>query len=186
LVNLLQVRFPSHFSSDLKDLLRNLLQVDLTKRFGNLRNGVNDIKGHKWFLSTDWIAIYQRKVSRILYRDSKNVQLECMAMACTRRVAHDIPCANVSKPFSRYWSQTYWGHDLDISGSSNVTVCHFINWWSIGTEPLFPAVSEIFGPTHTHVMNTLKNEPTKITNTTDRNTFWRRYLVNNNKDDKIH
>lgn len=57
-----KVRFPSHFSSDLKDLLRNLLQVDLTKRFGNLRNGVNDIKGHKWFLSTDWIAIYQRKV----------------------------------------------------------------------------------------------------------------------------
>ena len=62
---MLQVRFPSHFSSDLKELLRNLLQVDLTKRFGNLRNGVNDIKSHKWFLSTDWIAIYQRKVGRI-------------------------------------------------------------------------------------------------------------------------
>ena len=59
-----QVRFPSHFSSDLKDLLRNLLQVDLTKRFGNLKNGVNDIKNHKWFQTTDWIAIYQRKVSR--------------------------------------------------------------------------------------------------------------------------
>ncbi|KAJ8283502.1 hypothetical protein COCON_G00023520 [Conger conger] len=58
----LGVRFPSHFSSDLKDLLRNLLQVDLTKRFGNLKNGVNDIKGHKWFATTDWIAIYQRKV----------------------------------------------------------------------------------------------------------------------------
>lgn len=57
-----QVRFPSHFSSDLKDLLRNLLQVDLTKRFGNLKNGVNDIKNHKWFSSTDWIAIYERKV----------------------------------------------------------------------------------------------------------------------------
>jgi serine/threonine protein kinase len=56
------VRFPSHFSSDLKDLLRNLLQVDLTKRFGNLKNGVNDIKNHKWFATTDWIAIYQRKV----------------------------------------------------------------------------------------------------------------------------
>ena len=60
-----QVRFPSHFSSDLKDLLRNLLQVDLTKRFGNLRNGVNDIKGHKWFATTDWIAIYQRKVNTV-------------------------------------------------------------------------------------------------------------------------
>jgi serine/threonine protein kinase len=58
-----KVRFPSHFSSDLKDLLRNLLQVDLTKRFGNLKNGVNDIKGHKWFAATDWIAIYQKKVA---------------------------------------------------------------------------------------------------------------------------
>ena len=59
-----QVRFPSHFSSDLKDLLRNLLQVDLTKRYGNLKNGVNDIKGHKWYATTDWIAIYQKKVSK--------------------------------------------------------------------------------------------------------------------------
>ncbi|XP_074790908.1 cAMP-dependent protein kinase catalytic subunit alpha-like [Natator depressus] len=57
-----KVRFPSHFSSDLKDLLRNLLQVDLTKRFGNLKNGVNDIKNHKWFATTDWIAVYQRKL----------------------------------------------------------------------------------------------------------------------------
>lgn len=39
------------------------LQVDLTKRYGNLKNGVNDIKGHKWFATTDWIAIYQKKVS---------------------------------------------------------------------------------------------------------------------------
>ena len=61
-----QVRFPSHFSSDLKDLLRNLLQVDLTKRYGNLKNGVNDIKGHKWYATTDWIAIYQKKVSKFL------------------------------------------------------------------------------------------------------------------------
>jgi len=57
-----KVRFPSHFTSDLKDLLRNLLQVDLTKRYGNLKNGVNDIKNHKWFASTDWIDVYQRKV----------------------------------------------------------------------------------------------------------------------------
>ncbi|XP_059469661.1 cAMP-dependent protein kinase catalytic subunit 1-like [Neocloeon triangulifer] len=57
-----KVRFPSHFSSDLKDLLRNLLQVDLTKRYGNLRNHVNDIKGHRWFQSTDWIAVFQKRV----------------------------------------------------------------------------------------------------------------------------
>jgi len=58
-----KVRFPSHFSSDLKDLLRNLLQVDLTKRYGNLKNGVTDIKNHKWFAQTEWIAVYQKKVS---------------------------------------------------------------------------------------------------------------------------
>lgn len=58
-----KVRFPSHFSAELKELLRNLLQVDLTKRYGNLKNGVNDIKNHRWFSSTDWIAIYQKKVS---------------------------------------------------------------------------------------------------------------------------
>lgn len=57
-----QVRFPSHFSSDLKDLLRNLLQVDLTKRFGNLKNGVSDIKNHRWFATIDWIAIYEKKI----------------------------------------------------------------------------------------------------------------------------
>ncbi|XP_076371346.1 cAMP-dependent protein kinase catalytic subunit 1-like isoform X5 [Tachypleus tridentatus] len=57
-----KVRFPSHFTSDLKDLLRNLLQVDLTKRYGNLKNGVNDIKNHKWFVTLDWIAIFQKKV----------------------------------------------------------------------------------------------------------------------------
>jgi protein kinase A len=57
-----KVRFPSHFSSELKELLRNLLQVDLTKRYGNLKNGVNDIKNHRWFSSTDWIAVYQKKV----------------------------------------------------------------------------------------------------------------------------
>ena len=59
---LLQVRFPSHFSSDIKELLRNILQVDLTKRYGNLKNGVQDIKMHKWFANMDWIALYQKKV----------------------------------------------------------------------------------------------------------------------------
>ncbi|XP_026308670.1 cAMP-dependent protein kinase catalytic subunit gamma isoform X2 [Piliocolobus tephrosceles] len=57
-----KVRFPSHLSSDLKDLLRSLLQVDLTKRFGNLRNGVGDIKNHKWFATTNWMALFEKKV----------------------------------------------------------------------------------------------------------------------------
>ena len=56
-----KVSFPSAFTSDLKDLVRNLLQVDLTKRLGNLKGGVNDILNHKWFASVDWVAVYKKK-----------------------------------------------------------------------------------------------------------------------------
>ena len=40
-----------------KDLISNLLQTDLTKRFGNLKNGSEDIKNHKWFAGIDWEAL---------------------------------------------------------------------------------------------------------------------------------
>lgn len=49
-------------SVELKDLLSHMIQIDLTKRYGNLRNGVNDIKRHKWFESIDWLALYEKKV----------------------------------------------------------------------------------------------------------------------------
>jgi len=69
------VRFPSHFSADIKDLLRNQLQVDLTKRYGNLKNGVADIKQHKWFTNTDWIALYQKKVPFLHVNESQIAHL---------------------------------------------------------------------------------------------------------------
>ncbi|VDP68371.1 unnamed protein product [Echinostoma caproni] len=58
-----KVRFPAHVSSELKNLLKQLLQTDLTKRFGNLKNGVNDIKCHKWFRPINWVSIYRKEVS---------------------------------------------------------------------------------------------------------------------------
>lgn len=60
-----QVVYPSQFSSFLIDLLAHLLQVDLTKRFGNLRRGVADIKTHAWFQTINWIAIFQRSVRSV-------------------------------------------------------------------------------------------------------------------------
>lgn len=47
--NILSVKYktPRTVSSDLSDLIRNLLQLDLSKRFGNLKNGINDIKNHR-------------------------------------------------------------------------------------------------------------------------------------------
>lgn len=57
-----KLRFPGHFSKELKDVLKNLLQSDITRRFGNMRGGVSDIKDHAWFAPLDWFAIYERRV----------------------------------------------------------------------------------------------------------------------------
>ena len=57
-----QVRFPSSFGADIRDLITNLLQVDITWRFGNMKDGVWDIKAHPFFSETDWIAIYKQQV----------------------------------------------------------------------------------------------------------------------------
>lgn len=56
-------KMPSSFSGDLKDLIKNMLQADLSKRYGNMKNGVKDIKNHKWFREINWMAILNRKVS---------------------------------------------------------------------------------------------------------------------------
>ena len=44
------------------DLMFYVERIWKQKRDRLIRNGVNDIKGHKWFSTTDWIAIYQKKV----------------------------------------------------------------------------------------------------------------------------
>ncbi|XP_017879768.1 cAMP-dependent protein kinase catalytic subunit beta-like [Ceratina calcarata] len=55
-------KFAHHFGEELRDILKNILQVDLTRRYGNLKNGIMDIKGHKWFQTTDWNQIYHQKI----------------------------------------------------------------------------------------------------------------------------
>ncbi|KAK9862106.1 hypothetical protein WJX84_003475 [Apatococcus fuscideae] len=48
--------FPPHFSISSRDLIRKLLVADLSKRYGCLASGVDDIKNHPWFKGTDWGA----------------------------------------------------------------------------------------------------------------------------------
>eukprot|EP00127_Corallochytrium_limacisporum_P006714 Clim_evm3s234 gene=Clim_evmTU3s234 len=55
-----RIRYPPHVSNEARDLVRNLLQIDITKRYGNLRGGVKDIKRHPLFKTIDWTAIYNR------------------------------------------------------------------------------------------------------------------------------
>ncbi|WVQ80841.1 hypothetical protein IAT38_002948 [Cryptococcus sp. DSM 104549] len=45
-----------------KELLKNLLVGDLTKRYGNLRAGSSDIFAHGWFAEVDWDKLYRREI----------------------------------------------------------------------------------------------------------------------------
>lgn len=55
-------KIPSSFSIDLRNLVQNVIQTDLTKRFGNLKNGADDIKNQAWFKPVNWVALYNQKV----------------------------------------------------------------------------------------------------------------------------
>lgn len=57
-----KVRYSSQVPVDLKDLIKHFLQVDITRRYGNMKNAVQDIKGHKWLQGIEWMAMYQKKV----------------------------------------------------------------------------------------------------------------------------
>eukprot|EP00835_Amoeboradix_gromovi_P005218 NODE_471_length_8085_cov_0.211620.p2 type:complete len:332 gc:universal NODE_471_length_8085_cov_0.211620:1186-191(-) len=46
--------FPSSINPVAKDLVKHLLQHDLSKRLGNLRNGTKGVKNHMFFESIDW------------------------------------------------------------------------------------------------------------------------------------
>ncbi|XP_062548507.1 cAMP-dependent protein kinase catalytic subunit beta-like [Armigeres subalbatus] len=56
-------RYPASFSSELKHLIQNILHIDLTRRFGNLKNGANDIKQHAWFRGINWIGLLNVEVT---------------------------------------------------------------------------------------------------------------------------
>ncbi|XP_065888744.1 cAMP-dependent protein kinase catalytic subunit PRKX-like [Dysidea avara] len=54
--------FPRHLESPAKDIVKRLLTHDTTKRLGCMRNGIDDVKTHKWFKCLDWDAAFQRKL----------------------------------------------------------------------------------------------------------------------------
>ena len=55
-------KYPDGFDSKLKSLVKHLLRRDLSKRFGNMVNGVADIKEHRFFSSLDWNALLAKKI----------------------------------------------------------------------------------------------------------------------------
>ena len=54
-------KYPSGFNTQLESLCRHLLKKDLSKRFGNLVNGVKDIKEHRFMKDLDFEKLLQKK-----------------------------------------------------------------------------------------------------------------------------
>lgn len=46
-----------------KDLVKKLLVPDRTKRLGNMKNGSEDIRKHRWFKHLDWNDVFNRKIT---------------------------------------------------------------------------------------------------------------------------
>ena len=57
-----KIKFPSGFDSNAKSLVKHLLEGDLTKRYGNLKGGVSDIKNHRFFKSFSWADLMDKKL----------------------------------------------------------------------------------------------------------------------------
>ncbi|PVU89837.1 hypothetical protein BB560_006265, partial [Smittium megazygosporum] len=55
-------QWPPHFDPVAGNLVRNLVTPDLTKRFGNLINGVSDITSHEWFQEVNWEKLESKKI----------------------------------------------------------------------------------------------------------------------------
>lgn len=57
-----KIKWPAYFDPHAKDLLKRLLTSDLSRRYGNLKGGADDIKSHKWFSGVDFVRVANRQV----------------------------------------------------------------------------------------------------------------------------
>jgi protein kinase A len=58
-----KIRFPRGFDRNAKSLVKHLVIADLSKRYGNLKRGVADIKNHRWFSGLDFTRLVSKQIS---------------------------------------------------------------------------------------------------------------------------
>ncbi|XP_050751644.1 cGMP-dependent protein kinase 2 [Gymnogyps californianus] len=61
--------FPKLITRRPEDLIRRLCRQNPTERLGNLRNGINDIKKHRWLSGFNWDGLKVRKLTSPLRRE---------------------------------------------------------------------------------------------------------------------
>ncbi|XP_067644351.1 cAMP-dependent protein kinase catalytic subunit 3 isoform X2 [Eurosta solidaginis] len=57
-----KIEWPRHMDPIAKDLVKKLLTNDRTKRLGNMKNGADDVKRHRWFKHLNWNDVYNKKL----------------------------------------------------------------------------------------------------------------------------
>ena len=72
--NILQRKlvFSSDFDEKSKSLIKHLLEPDLSKRYGNLKNGVDDIKQHRFFKDLNWNKLLKQEIKAEYIPEIKN------------------------------------------------------------------------------------------------------------------
>ena len=71
-----KIPFPSGFSSDAKSLIKHLTEHDLAKRYGNLINGPEDVKKHRFFKKIDWSTLTSMQETAPYVPEQSKVMLE--------------------------------------------------------------------------------------------------------------
>ena len=58
-----KIKFTSDFDDLSKSLIKHLIERDISKRYGNLKNGVDDIKNHDFFKSLNWDKLLKQEIN---------------------------------------------------------------------------------------------------------------------------
>ena len=92
-----KLEFPRHFETHARDLIRKLLTADRTKRIGNLKNGAEDIKKHKWYRGLNWAALYNKQMVATIVPDTNSPDDTGQYDRYADSVEESGPLLNVSK-----------------------------------------------------------------------------------------
>jgi serine/threonine protein kinase len=72
------IKFPKDFNSNAKSLIKHLTSHDLSKRFGNMKNGIKDIKDHRFFKTLDFHELSAGKAEAPYVPPSKQAEVDKM------------------------------------------------------------------------------------------------------------
>ena len=92
-----KLEFPRHFETHARDLIRKLLTADRTKRIGNLKNGAEDIKKHKWYRGLNWAALYNKQMDAYIVPECRSADDTSQYDTYADSVEESGPLLNASK-----------------------------------------------------------------------------------------